>query len=102
MGTFIIILIGSSIITFVVMKVVNKRFQHWENWKRVWIAALAPSMLILILLVALHFYVVSLSHGDGSQEGFMSPLLILFYGYPIFLINLAISFAIAYSLAKAK
>jgi hypothetical protein len=38
----------------------------------------------------------------GKQEGFMSPLVILIYGFPIFLMNLVLNYVVSVSLLKRK
>ena len=83
------------------MKLTEKRFRHWSKFLSILFAGIAPSVLIVIVLALLHLW-FSAGHSNGADEGFMSPLLVLLYGYPIFLINLGINLLVAYSFSKRK
>jgi hypothetical protein len=66
---------------------------------RTWSAGILPTLLIIGALTIWHF--IELGR-QAPPRMYMSPLLILLYGYPFVLANLAINMAVAYRFGKSR
>lgn len=84
----------SSIMSFAFMKALTKLHSLSNVWLR-WLAAgTLPTLLIIAcLFVRDHFEYIE--YLKGPQEGWMSPLVGLIYGFPYFVANLVINFLAA-------
>jgi hypothetical protein len=95
------VLVGCSVVVWIAVKVLNRIGEGWPIWAKVGLAGTLPTLLIIAALTLWHVQVVS-DVRAGRQEGFMSPLVILIYGFPIFFVNLALNYLAAHSLLKRK
>lgn len=91
----LVIIVVCACVAWLVVDSLNKVWPaHWR-WLKVLAAGLLPTLIIVAVLVAWHVY-ARIEYERGPREGFMSPLLILLYGYPYVLLNIVVSFAVAF------
>lgn len=76
-----------------------------RTWRRVPQATLtflggsAPTILLVVGLIVLDRHERAV-YAAGPQDGYMSPLVGLLYGFPFILLNLVLNFVVAHRLAK--
>lgn len=84
----------ACLITIGLMCLLEKCFPNWWPWVKVALSGLFPTVFIIAALFVWHEIAVA-EHSRNPSEGFMSPLLVLLYGFPYVLINLAANIAAA-------
>jgi hypothetical protein len=90
-----VIVVGVCIILpFACKKIVDRYFENWSRRSKGLFAGILPSLIIVFLLVGWHIQATA-EYAKGPQDGFMSPLLVLIYGFPLFLAYLIFSFIVA-------
>jgi hypothetical protein len=95
------VLVGCLTVVWLTVLVLKRAGADWPNWLKAFLAGILPTMLIIAGLTVWHFQVLE-DVRAGRQEGFMSPLVILIYGFPIFFVNLAANFLAAVSMLKRQ
>lgn len=66
---------------------------------RLILSGLLPTILIVIALVVWHYLARSV-YEHGLHRGFVSPLVMLIYGFPVFALNLFLNFYAAHWAGK--
>jgi hypothetical protein len=78
-------ILGSALISWFVGRRLK---QNWPRPLKVLIAGLLPTVTTIVFIGIWHYVELENYRESGSQDGFMGPLVILVYGFPIFLLML--------------
>lgn len=95
------ILAVSGCVVWLVVTILSQAWPASRRWPKVLLAGLTPTLIIIALLSAWHVW-ARIEYENAPQEGFMSPLLILLYGFPYALLNLAVNFGVALRVSRAR
>ncbi len=95
-----IFLIGATaLLSWFIARWLNGRLARFKSFI---IAGSVPVILVTLALGIWHFVELSAYRASGSREGFMGPLLILLYGFPYFVIMIAVDLVAAALARKPK
>lgn len=95
----ILLISATALLSWFIARWLNGRL---ARFKSIIIAGLAPVILIILVIGIWHFVELSAYRASGSREGWMSPLLIFLYGFPYFVIMIAVDLVAATSARKPK
>jgi len=95
----ILLISATALLSWFIARWLNGRL---ARFKSIIIAGFVPVILSTLALYIWHFVERSAYRASGSQEGFMSPLLFLLYGFLYFVIMIAVDLVAAASARKPK
>lgn len=95
----ILLIFATALLSWFIARWLNGRL---ARFKSIIIAGFAPVILIILALGIWHFMQLSAYRASGSQEGFMGPLLFLLYGFPYFVMMIAVDLVAAASARKPE
>jgi hypothetical protein len=90
-----VIVVGVCLILpFACTRIIDSYFVNWSSRSKGLFAGILPSLIIAFLLAGWHIQATA-EYAKEPQNGFMSPLLVLIYGFPLFLAYLIFSLIVA-------
>jgi hypothetical protein len=90
----VIVFGGCIILPFACPRIIDSYLVNWSSRSKLLFAGILPSLIIVLLLVGWHIQATA-EYAKGPQNGFMSPLLVLIYGFALVLAYLIFSFIVA-------
>jgi hypothetical protein len=91
----VFVFVACAALPFACTIIVDKCCRMWSSRSKGLLAGILPSLIVVFVLAILHFQARA-QYATGPQDGFMSPLALVIYGFPLFVVYLIFSFAIAH------
>ena len=92
---------GCSLLSFLFITLIKRYFHGRRRLSKILTAGLLPTTILIFALIIWH-YIELAAHQKGPQLGYMSPLLLLIYGFPIVVVNLVVNILVAYKACAKK
>jgi chromate transport protein ChrA len=95
------VLVGGFIVVWLATEALSRIAAGWPLWAKAILCGALPTLIIIAVLTVWHMQVMGEVRAKGQHE-FMSPLVILIYGFPIFFVNFVINCLVTVWLLKRK